>query len=154
MLSKKISYWLASSVVMWCNIYIMSPSHTSKQVCLSFHFHGRCWLQRGLPSCRSRCGQPLDQKWKGTRFMALLEMAAQMLWCLQILFPPPSTSPLFLLTYSLCIRLDFLGTHSHSKTGSLILYVSMHILPSCQAVAWACWGRSKTMPGVSLCHSS
>lgn len=88
-LSKKISYWLASSVVMWCNIYNMSPSHTSKPVCLLFRFHGRCWFQRGLPSFTSHCGQPLDQKWEVTRFMELLEMASQMPRYLQIPSSPP-----------------------------------------------------------------
>lgn len=66
----------------------------------------------------------------------------------------PPYHPFSFLTYPLCTGLDFLGTHPHSKMGSLNLYVSMNLLPSCWVVPWSCWGRSKTMPGVSFCHSS
>lgn len=152
-LSKKISYWLASSVVMWCNIYNMSPSHTSKQVRL-FHFYGRCWFQRGQPTFRSRCGQPPEQKWEVTRFMELLGMASQMLHFLLIPSSLPPSHPFSFLPYPLCTQLDFLGTHPHHKMGSLNLYVSMNILPSCWAVPWSCWGRSGPCLDFFLCHSS
>lgn len=70
-------------------------------------------------------------------------------------FPPlPPGHHFSSLTYPPCIRLDFLGTHPHSETGSLNVYVSMNILPSCWAVPRSCWGRSRTMCRGSLCHSS
>lgn len=117
-LSKKISYWLAASVVMWCNIYNMSPSHTSKEVCLLFRFHGRCWFQRGLPSFTSHCGQPLDQKWEVTRFMELLEMASQIPWYLQISSSPHRHITAF--TSSLTPRVPGFSCHMSPQLNRLI----------------------------------
>lgn len=132
---------------MWCNIYNMSSSHTSKQVCLLFHFHERCWFQRGQPSFRSRCGQPLDQKWAVTRFIELWETAPQTLLFLLILSSPLPTSPLFLPHLSPVRLVGVSDTHPHSKTGSLNLYVSMSLPPWCCAAPQSCWGGSGSEPG-------
>lgn len=74
-LSEKILYWLTSSVVMWCNIYNMSCSHTSKQACLLFHFNAKCWFQGGQGSFRSHHGKAPCQKCEMLVFMHLLETA-------------------------------------------------------------------------------
>lgn len=82
-LSEKIRYWLTSSVVMWCNIYNMSHSHTSKQACLLFHFSAKCWFQGGQGSFRSLHGKPLCQNHEVILFMHWWKLQH----CFQVLSP-------------------------------------------------------------------
>lgn len=126
----------------------MSPSHTSKQVCLLFCFHGRCWLQRFQLSVSSRCGQPPDLEWEVTRFLYVV---------LSVPFssPFPSAYPFGFLIY-LCIHSwVFLAYIPTVKQVQLNFSVNTDILLSGWAEHWDCCYRSGTMPGLdSLCHLS
>lgn len=119
-LSEKIRYWLTSSVVMWCNIYNMSHSHTSKQACLLFHFNAKCWFQGGQGSFRSLHGKPLCQNHEVIVFMHWWNCnMASRFFLLSLKNKTKQKKPTFFFPY----ELEIIKALSRKKNGLLISWM-------------------------------